>query len=115
MKRMMLIGLMLLLVLVLAIPSSAATTVVKAGVSLSFSGTSASCSGWVSEASNYIDATLELWDSNNVVASWSMDGMSYVSASGSASVVHGESYTLMIVGTSGGVSFTPASITKICP
>ncbi len=113
MKR--IICIVLCIVLALSCAAFAAEMVTRAKVTLSFSGTTANCSGSVTDAGKYIDATLELLQGSTSIDSWSMSGTSAVSVSDTATVSHGVTYTLRISGTSGGVSFTPVEVTKTCP
>ena len=110
-----LIPITLALVLLFTVTVSAATMVANTDVTLSFSGTTASCSGTVRDAGKYINATLTLYQGGMQVASWPVTGSSSASNSGTANCVSGLSYTLVLSGTSGGVSFVPASVTKTCP
>jgi len=113
MKRTFLIT--LVLVLLFTVSVSAATMAVRPSVTLNFSGTTANCSGSVRDYGNYIDATLTLYQGGTQVASWPVSGNSSASNSGTANCVSGLTYTLTLSGTSGGVSFIPASVTKTCP
>lgn len=83
--------------------------------SLSFSGTTANCSGTVTDVGKYIVATMTLKHNGSTVASWSKSGTSVVTLSGSCSVVSGQSYTLVISGTSDGVPFSTTPFTRTCP
>ncbi len=103
------------LVLLFTVTASAATMIAKPSVSLTFSGTTATCAGSVRDSGKYIDATLTLYQGGTQVASWPVSGNSPASNSGTANCVSGLTYTLTLSGTSGGVSFTPASVTKTCP
>ena len=113
MKRTILIT--IALVLLFTVAASAATLAVRPSVTLTFSGTTANCTGSVSDPGHYINATLELIQGGTVVGSWPVVGTSGAANSGTANCVSGLSYTLKLSGTSGGVSFIPASITKTCP
>ena len=88
---------------------------VAAQGSLSFSGTTANCSGTVLDSGKYIVATMRLTHNGTTVASWSKSGTSVVVLSGSCSVVSGQSYTLVISGTSDGVPFSTTPFTRTCP
>lgn len=82
--------------------------------SLTFSGTTANCSGTVTNPDKYIVATMTLSHGGSTVASWSNSGYSCVILSGSCTVKKGWSYTLVISGTADGVPFSSTPITKTC-
>ena len=75
-------------------------------------GNKAKCSVDVTIYDSYINATLELWQGSTLIASWNNTGYDYVTVSGSATIVHGLTYTLTVSGTANGVAFTPQSITR---
>lgn len=82
--------------------------------SLTFSGTTAYCSGSVDDLNKSIVATMTLSHGGSTVASWSRSGTSYVDFYGTCTVVKGLSYTLVISGTVDGVPFSTTPITKTC-
>lgn len=82
---------------------------------LSFSGTTASCKLSVAKPGAAIEATLELWSGNTLLASWSGTGTSRVIISKTKTVTRGQSYTLKVHGTVGGATLTVAPVTKTCP
>lgn len=86
----------------------------SASPSLSFSGTTANCKVTVSEFNKQISVTMTLWDGNTCIATWSDNGKSAVSLSGSCAVESGKSYTLKVSGTSGGSPLSVPSVTKTC-
>ena len=119
-------SLVLVLCLILAvIPSAHAADVeppvdepiiseIVAGSSLSFSGTTANCSGSVTDLNKYIVATMTLSTGGSTVGSWSGSGWSVVDLSGSCTVVKGKTYSLVISGTVDGVPFSTTPIVKTC-
>lgn len=82
--------------------------------SLTFNGTTAVCSGSVSDLNKTIVATMTLSQGGTVVASWSGNGTSYVPLNGSCNVTKGLAYTLVISGTVDGTPFSTTPITKTC-
>lgn len=88
---------------------------VTASPILSFSGTTASCKLSVTKPGAAIDATLELWSGNTLLASWSGTGTSHLLISKTKTVTRGQSYTLKAHGTVGGATLTVAPVTKACP
>lgn len=113
-KRLFSFTLALTLLLLFSAPVFAATQANRVTPNLSFSGTTANCSVTV-KGSGTINATLELWQGSTLVASWSGSGTNRVSISGSASVSHGQTYTLTVSGTVGGVAIQAVPVTKTCP
>lgn len=83
--------------------------------SLTFSGTTAYCEIKIVQFGAAIDATLELWSGNTLLASWSGTGTSRVIISKTKTVTRGQSYTLKAHGTVGGAPLTVAPVTKTCP
>ena len=100
--------------LLLSVPVVAATQTVRATPNLSFSGTTANCSATI-RGSGTIDATLELWHGSTLIASWSGTGTNRLTINGTASVSHGQTYTLTVTGTVGGVTINATPVTKTCP
>ena len=109
-KRLFSFTLALTLLLLFSAPVFAATQVNRVTPNLSFSGTTANCSVTV-KGSGTINATLELWQGST----WSGSGTNRVSISGSASVSRGQTYTLTVSGTVGGVAIQATPVTKTCP
>lgn len=81
---------------------------------LSFSGTTAICSGSVTDNNKSISATMTLYHGSTPVGSWSESGTSYVDFYGTCTVTKGQSYTLIISGTVNGTPFSTTPITKTC-
>ena len=107
----------LALILVLALLLSTTALAVEnrssiARINLSFSGTTANCSGSVSSANDRISATLELLQDGVHRASWGKAGTSAVSISGSIQVDRGHTYTLMLYGTIDGEPFSAEPVVK---
>ena len=111
------IFLMLLVVVMLFSASTqayAATQAVTVTPTLTFSGTTATCKVNIYKYGKSINATLELWRGNTLIASWSDTATSHLLISETKTVVKGQTYTLKVSGTIGGVSFTGTSVTKTC-
>lgn len=88
--------------------------VTVASGSLTFSGTTATCSGSVSDLNKTIVATMTLYHGSTPIASWSESGTSYVDFYGTCTVTKGQSYTLIISGTVNGIPFSTTPLTKTC-
>lgn len=114
MKRLFSVALVLTILAVFSAAALAATQATVYAPNLSFSGTTANCTVTVKE-SGTINATLELWQGSTLVASWSGSGTNRVRISGAASVSHGQTYTLTVSGTVGGVAIQATPVTKTCP
>ena len=74
-------------------------------------GSTASCKVKLKYPGQTIDATLELTQGSNVIASWSGNATGSLTLSGNATVQTGVTYTLTVSGTLNSNSATPASIT----
>lgn len=88
--------------------------VVAAG-SLTFNGTTAICSGSVSDLGKWIVATMTLSHNGSTVGSWSGSDWTNVTLNGSCPVTKGWTYTLVISGTVDGVPFSTTPYTATCP
>lgn len=113
-KRIIYLLVVFLLLLSLYIPVLASMESVRVYPSLSFNGTTASCNAWIIEPSQ-IQATLELWQGNSLVASWSGSQYGALQIGGTVTVSHGLAYTLIVSGTVGGETISSMPVTKICP
>ena len=114
-KRIVSLILAVTMVMCLGISTFAAVQVVRSSAKLTFSGTTANCSADVIASGSYISATLSLYCGGSLVASWSDSGYDAVNPSGSATVVSGNTYTLIVSGTAGGAPFSSPPVTKTCP
>lgn len=114
MKRLLPIAIILSMLMLLSVPGLAATQANGITPYLSFSGTTASCTATV-RGSGKINATLELWQNNTLVNSWSASGTVAIFLHGTAAVAHGQTYTLTVCGTVGGVAIQATPVTKTCP
>lgn len=94
---------------------AAETRMAEVSLSLSFQGTTATCSCSVFKVGKYIDATFELWDGSTRVGYWTKQGTGYVSIDETASVTRGNTCTLQASGTIDGVPFTSQPVSKVCP
>lgn len=105
-----------LLLLVLSVQVHGALYAVRATPILSFSGTTAQCTGRVAADNDddAIKATLTLWDGSRVVDSWSSSGTGSLSLSGSCTVSKGKKYTLTLDATVNGVPISRASTSGTC-
>lgn len=83
--------------------------------SLTFTGNTANCSVSIVYLGKSINATLELWQGNTRLASWSDSAVSRLSISEEYPVVSGRTYTLKVSGTAGGSPISAAPVTGTCP
>ena len=81
---------------------------------LSFNGTTANCKVIITSYGNDIDATMELWNGSKLVDSWSDEGTSTLTITGSRTVTKGVTYTLKVYGTADGQSFSSTPLSKTC-
>lgn len=116
MKRRLIAFILVVIVITsFSVPVFAETRAARITPSLSFSGTTANCRVTVSASQQDIDATLELWDGNTMVNSWSKSGSSYVLVSGTHACVSGRYYTVKVSGTIDDVAFSTTGATVKCP
>jgi len=107
-------ALVCVLVFVLSVTANAAEPRAKqVSPFLTFSGTTANCSVMIMEAGT-INATMSLWCGNTLVDIWSGNASNTLYLSGSCPVVKGQTYTLKVSGTIGGVLFNGIPVTATC-
>lgn len=84
--------------------------------SLSFSGTTATCSASVrAEPSDSVSVVAKLWSNGICRETWSGKGTGVARTGGTKTVSRGTSYTLTIDATINGVTQPRQSVTKTCP
>lgn len=111
------VALLLVFALLLTIPATAnSSRMITAIPSLSFTGTTANCSCYVSEDSNhdYVVVTMKLQLGNTVIRQWSRAGAGSVSMSETVTVTKGQTYTLALDIMVNGTSRPQYSVTKTC-
>jgi len=116
MKRV--IPMILALVMLLSVAAQAAgpEKIPSARPSLTFSGTTATCSARV-RADNSADAisvTMKLWKGNSCLQTWNANGTGRVTVSKTATVTKGSAYKLTVDYTINGVKQTQKSVTNTC-
>lgn len=109
----------ILVIMLIAAPISASAATTRTAniiVSLSYSGTTATCS--TVAISDYttdeITCVLKLWKGSTCVATWYGSGSGYLSMSKTKAVTRGVEYTLTADVTINGVAQPQASKTKKC-
>lgn len=90
---------------------SRASTIIP---TLTFDGTTANCQASITGIGKTIDATLELWHGDTLVDSWDGTATSRLILSGSCTVTKGQTYTLKVSGTIGGVEFEGTPVSGTC-
>lgn len=114
-KRLSLLLLYLVLVLSATCAQAAETRASTAVPKLSFSSGSAVCEVSYVSVGKSISITLQLYEGDSLVGSWTKSGTSVVTISEQCNVTSGRSYTLKAYGTCGGENFSCIPVTKICP
>lgn len=99
----------------LTVAHAAATRAVVPKANLEFNGTTAICSVRITEAGKTIKATMQLWQGNTLVDSWSGSGTSTLRLSETHSVTKGKTYTVRVTCTVNGSSYAVNPTTKTCP
>ena len=113
MKKRTVVGLLILCLLICSLPYRAKATSITP--SLTFNGTTASCSVVIKQRGKQISATMELWHGTTLVDSWSGSQQSSLTLSQTHSgCVSGWTYTLKINGTIGGVAFSEITVSATC-
>lgn len=110
--------LVVILILTLSAPAFAAQTRATDIIpGISFNGTTAKCTVVVSgdKSTDEIQVDIELWQGTKKIASWSKEGLAFVSFSDTVEVTAGESYTLKVYATINGVSKPMVSTSSTCP
>lgn len=111
------VGLIAVLVLMLAYPitaNAAQPRTLVPNVTLRFDGTTAYCSASVIDSGKELNITMQLWRGNVLVDSWPASGKGMVSVEGNCQVVKGQTYTLVVTGTTNGTSFSSTPLSKTC-
>ena len=90
--------------------------VANCSLSLTFDGTTAICEAICTgnSSTDQVKATIELYQGNTYLASWSNEGTYFVAVSGQRGVTCGKSYTLKLTYTINGVAQPEQSVTKRC-
>ena len=113
-KRVFLMLLIVAMLFVTGTQTFAAEQAVNVTPTLTFSGTTATCKVDIYKPGKTISATLELWHGSTCIASWSGTATSHLVISKTKTVVSGQTYTLKVSGTIGGVPFTGIDVTGTC-
>lgn len=111
------LGLIAVLLLMVTLPITVSAVEARAlspSVSLRFEGTTAYCSTIVMDGVRDLNITMTLWHGNTSVGSWSGSGNGYVALNGTCQVVKGQTYTLIVTGTSNGVPFSSTPFSRVC-
>lgn len=105
------------LVLLLCMGNSSAVIARAPAISprIAFDANTVNCSASITAVGKSIDATLELWEGNTLLDSWSGSGSSALVLEGSHSAVSGHTYTVKVHGTIGGSDFTATPFSRTCP
>ena len=110
-------GLVATLLLSCAFPIAAIATQPRAlapSVTLNFNGTTAYCSAVVIDVGKTLDVKMELRHGNVVIGSWSASDEGMVAIEGKCPVVKGQTYTLIVTGTTNGKPFSSTPFSRTC-
>lgn len=110
------IFLAILLVVSMPLQAHAAIWSLRAMPSLTFSGTTAKCSVYVTaeDMTDHLEVTMWLMDGTACVASWHGSGDGYVSMSKTATVTPGRTYKLVVEVFESGKTHDPVYVTGTC-
>ncbi|MFV0241048.1 MAG: hypothetical protein ACK5H4_13535 [Lacrimispora sphenoides] len=112
------LGIVFLLIMTFSMSAQAAEIqAIRSRPSISFSGTTATCSVDCKSGNSKdeISATLTLWRGNTLVDSWSDSGMGRVIISEQCAVKKGQSYKLTLSYSVNGQAQSSVSVTGKCP
>lgn len=112
-RRICALAAVLALVMTMTVHAAPARTPRPNG-SLTFNGTTATCSTTLSDYGKEIDVELQLWQGSTLVASWPASGTSKISVEGTCQVTKGQTYSLVVTGTAGSSDFSITLATKTC-
>lgn len=111
------VAMILILTMLVALGTSASAAEPRATQvtpELSFSGTTAYCKVTVTALGKQIVATLELWNGNTLVDSWTASASTRLVINETCTVIKGQTYTLKVSGTIGGVAFEGTPVSAKC-
>ena len=82
---------------------------------LTFNGTTATCEYEIHSLGDTIAVTMNLWNGDTLVKSWTEVGQDVVSVSKTCTVSRGKTYVLEVSGAYGSSLFGPFTVSKRCP
>ena len=112
-----LVVMILMLVMLVGLGGKAEATnprIVNVTPELTFDGTTANCEVRITSIGKQIRATLELWNGNALVDSWTVTATSRLVISETCTVVKGQTYTLKVSGTIAGEAFEGTPVSARC-
>ena len=115
-KRIVCFALAILLVAVIPLSAKAVTPRAPAILpGLSFSGTTATCSLFVSSNTNdNIRAVIKLWQGSRAIVTWNVSGREYLDFVNTYSVSRNTTYKLTADVTINGESYPQVSVSRTC-
>lgn len=94
--------------------NAAQSRALSPSVTLYFEGTTAYCNAVVIDVGKSLNINMELWHGDVLVDSWPSSGEGKAVAEGSCQVVKGQTYTLIVTGTTNGKPFSSTPFSRIC-
>lgn len=94
------------------IPAQAAARDIAPSAQLTIDGDTATCKVTIVKAGKSIQATMELWQGNTRIDSWSGNKTSYLLLSGTHRVTAGKTYTLKVICTIDGEDYYVRPVSK---
>lgn len=106
----------MILMLMLTLPAQATSRQISVSPSLSFSGTTATCSAIIraNKANDKISADITLWQGNSCIESWEASDSGTLTFESTATVDKGKSYTLKVDFSINDVTQPSVSASKTC-
>lgn len=116
MKKRMLSVVLIFVLTISLLSVNAVARVSTVSPKLSFSGTTANCRVSVYENNKDLDITLELWQGNTLVDSWSgFDKTRLIITGSHKDCVSSKVYTVKVTGTIGGTAISSNPVSVTCP
>lgn len=101
------------LLLVFPIEANAAQQrALRPSVTLYYEENTAYCSAMVTDPGKTLNITLELWHEETLMNSWTAKGEGKAFVEGNCKVVKGQTYTLIVTGTTNGILFSSTPFSR---
>ncbi len=84
----------------------------RPSVTLYYEDNTAYCSAIVTDPGKKLNITLELWHEETLVNSWTAKGEGKAFVEGNCKVVKGQTYTLIVTGTTNGTPFSSTPFSR---
>ena len=116
-KQLLALSLVLVMLMGIAAQATGPIKAPNASPTLSFSGTTATCTAFVrgNKSTDNVAATVKLWTGGTCLKTWSASGKYSFKIKKNATVSKGKTYKLTVDYTVNGVKQPQKSVTRTCP